>query len=165
MVFQPDQCWTLERVPKSLEPGPPYLLQNAKQDITVGRKVGSNDKICQGANVSRSHLRFVRSVSGNGDVSDWQNIRWSVEDLGGLCGTFVNLNRIEPNNAFGLNCGDLIGIGCPEKQSSRTSKIEKFVYRIKSPEAYRMQAAPADVEVEEDAPTPPPADTTEDNDV
>ena len=165
MVFQPDQCWTLERVPKSLEPGPPYLLQNAKQDITVGRKVGSNDKICQGANVSRSHLRFVRSVSGNGDVSDWQNIRWSVEDLGGLCGTFVNLSRIEPNNAFGLNCGDLIGIGCPEKQSSRTPKIEKFVYRIKSPEAYRMQAAPADVEVEEDAPTPPPADTTEDNDV
>ena len=127
MAFQPDQCWTLERVPKSLEPGPPYLLQNAKEIISIGRRVG-NDKVCVGANVSRQHLQLVRSVSG-GDVSDWQNIRWCVRDLGGLCGTWVNLAQIEAKSPFGLNCGDLIGIGCPEAESSKTPKLEKFVYR------------------------------------
>jgi hypothetical protein len=31
----------------------------------------------------------------SGNSADWENIRWSVEDLGGLNGTFVNRQKIE----------------------------------------------------------------------
>ena len=59
MAFQPDQCWYLKRVPIHLE-GPAYLLQNAKEVVSFGRRVTTNDKVCNGPNVSRNHLRFVR---------------------------------------------------------------------------------------------------------
>ena len=58
MAFQSDQCWYLERVPSTMEPA--YLLQNAKDVVTFGRKIGSNDKVCKGPYVSRHHLKFVR---------------------------------------------------------------------------------------------------------
>ena len=59
MAFQPDQCWYLERVPINLE-GPAFLLQNAKEVVAFGRRVTTNDKVCNGPNVSRNHLKFVR---------------------------------------------------------------------------------------------------------
>ena len=153
IAYQPDQCWYLERVPSILE-GPGYLLQNAKEVVTFGRRVSTNDKICNGPNVSRNHLKFVR----NGLSSDWQTIRWSVVDLGSMVGTFVNRNKIEPNNPFGLNCGDLIGIGCPEDSSSKDAGKETFVYRLKSPCAFHAQVLDvAGPVLEEDAPTPPPS--------
>jgi hypothetical protein len=61
MAFQPDQCWYLERVPIHME-GPAYLLQNAKEVVSFGRRVTTNDKVCNGPNVSRNHLKFVRYV-------------------------------------------------------------------------------------------------------
>ena len=63
MAFQPDRLWSLERVPNTLE-GPSYLLQNAKDVVTFGRRVSTNDKICNGPNVSRNHLIFVRYSIG-----------------------------------------------------------------------------------------------------
>ena len=114
-----------------------------------------DDQGSNGGNVSREHLHFIKSIMGCA-VDDWENITWSIVDQGGLCGTFVNTNKIDAKTPFGLNCGDLIGIGCPDTQSSKTTKLEKFVYRIKSPEAFRLQAAAVDVEMESDAPTPHP---------
>ena len=61
MAFQPDQCWYLERVPITME-GPAYLLQNAKEVVSFGRRVTTNDKVCNGPNVSRNHLKFVRYI-------------------------------------------------------------------------------------------------------
>ena len=39
--------------------------------------------------------------------------------LGGLCGTFINRKKIEKDFEFPLNCGDLLGIGCPDPVSSK----------------------------------------------
>jgi len=152
MAYQPDQCWTLGRVPSSME-CPAYLLQNAKEVVTFGRRQASNDKICNGPHVSRNHLKFVRS----GSASDWQNVRWSVVDLGGMVGTYVNRTRIEANNPFGLNCGDLIGVGCPEICSVREGGKETFVYRLQSPRAFLAQVVQVEAALEDDAPTPPPS--------
>ena len=58
-----------------------FLLPNARDVIKVGRRETTNDKICNGVNVSRNHLQLVRKSHG-GVASDWQNIRWSVKDLG-----------------------------------------------------------------------------------
>jgi len=82
-----------------------------------------------------------------------------VMDLGGMVGTFVNSDKIHPNNPFGLNCGDLISVGCPENQSSKEGEKETFVYRLKSPRAFHAQVQPVDAAnmLEEDAPTPPPS--------
>eukprot|EP00092_Neocalanus_flemingeri_P002450 GFUD01002620.1.p1 GENE.GFUD01002620.1~~GFUD01002620.1.p1 ORF type:complete len:733 (-),score=176.61 GFUD01002620.1:283-2481(-) len=130
--MDPDQCWTLSRVPNILE-GPEYLLQHDKEFVTFGRRQGTNDKICNGPNVSRNHLKFVRQ----GSALDWRNVNWSILDLGGTVGTFVNMVRIEPSQPFSLKCGDLIGVGCPEHRSTiRGGDKETFVYRIKSPRAW-----------------------------
>ena len=74
-------------------------------------------------------------------------------------GTYVNKTKIEPNNLFGLNCGDLIGMGWPEESSGgRDIGKETFVYRLKSPQAFHSEGVQVEgVEFEEDAPTPPPS--------
>ena len=38
------------------------ILPNDKEVVTLGRKMGANDKTCLGPNVSRRHLQFVRYV-------------------------------------------------------------------------------------------------------
>ena len=148
-----------------MEPGPAFLLKNDVDTVRIGRRVGPNeknevnDKVCRGINVSRNHLLFIRS----GNQSDWQNIRWCIKDLGGMCGTFVNTVKIQANTQTPLNCGDKIGIGCPNGNSfiGDVDRVERFVYMIKSPEAYRLQAVTAADVMEQDAPTPPPVDAPE----
>ena len=54
-------CWTLVRVPTH-EDDPAIVLPNAKEVVTFGRKIGSNDVTCPGKNVSRKHLKLVRWV-------------------------------------------------------------------------------------------------------
>jgi len=114
--------------------GSEYVLNNDNEFVTFGRKQGAtNDKLCNGPNVSRKHLKFIRL----GSCLDWKSVAWSVEDLGGMVGTFVNLVRIEPNQPYLLRCGDIIGVGCPEGKSTfRDGGKETFVYRIKSPRAW-----------------------------
>ena len=56
---QADDCWTLERIP-GCEEDAAYILDNAKEAVTFGRKIGDNDIICYGQNVSRRHLKFIR---------------------------------------------------------------------------------------------------------
>ena len=84
-----------------------------------------------------------------------------------MCGTFINLMKIEKNAPFPLNCGDLIGVGCPDSSSSRSvdGKTEKFVYKIKSPRRFRLQVPVASEEdlLRQDAPTPPPNEPMDDN--
>ena len=118
-MCSPDECWTLVREPTQLEPSP-WLIKNPLAEVFIGRKIG-NDKVCNGQNVSRRHLKLARS----GNVEDWKSIRWSVTDLGGLNGTYLNRRRIDPNVPHPLNCNDLLGIGCPDVKSNETT----FVYR------------------------------------
>ena len=118
-MCSPDKCWTLVREPSHLEPSP-WLIRTISPDLNVGRKA-DNDKVCNGLNVSRHHLRIVRS----GNPVDWKTVRWSVQDLGGLNGTYLNRRRMEANTPYPLNCNDLLGIGCPDGRSTEST----FVYR------------------------------------
>ena len=87
--------------------------------------------------MSRNHLQFVRDA-GSGNGEDWRQISWLVVDLNGMCGTYINLNKIEANKSRVLNNGDLVGVGCPDQESSKSEAIEKFVFGIRAPEAYRV---------------------------
>ena len=98
-----NHCWTLERVPKTLESS--FVMKNSQEKVKVGRKVG-NHKVCSGVHVSREHLQFIRS----GRPDDWRTIRWSIECFGGLTGTFVNRKKIQKNKEIILNDGDKIGV-------------------------------------------------------
>ena len=118
-MCSPNKCWTLVREPSHLEPSP-WLIRTISPDLNVGRK-GDNDKVCNGLNVSRHHLRIVRS----GNPVDWKTVRWSVQDLGGLNGTYLNRRRMEADIPYPLNCNDLLGIGCPDGRSTEST----FVYR------------------------------------
>ena len=81
-----------------------------------------------------------------------------------MVGTYVNRVRIEPNNPYGLNCGDLIGIGCPESLSTREQGgKETFVYKLKSPLAFQAQAEAVEAILSDDAPTPPPLSPSSDH--
>ena len=73
MRHEADQCWGLKRVSNGMEE-PSFLLQNNKNVITCGKRSNSNDKVCDGPNVSRHHLKFIRI----GSSLDWQSARWSV---------------------------------------------------------------------------------------
>ena len=65
-------------------------------------------------------------------------MRWSIVDLGGMVGTFLNLIKLEPGKPYELKCGDVIGVGSPERKSIfKESGKETFVYRIKSPRAWK----------------------------
>ena len=141
------------------------MLENARQTIKVGRRVGNNQKVCNGINVSKEHLVLSRDVVGGGDPGDdWTKIGWSILDLGSMCGTFVNREKIgdrevKQTRPFSLNNGDLIGVGCPEGQSSPAlgkHKAVTFVYKIKAPEAYNIPVPQPREDVDAEAPTPPP---------
>ena len=45
MSSQKVHCWTLERVPPDLATGPPFVLDNAKEKIRVGRRETTNDMV------------------------------------------------------------------------------------------------------------------------
>ena len=45
MFSQKVHCWTLERVPPDLATGPPFVLDNAKEKIRVGRRETTNDMV------------------------------------------------------------------------------------------------------------------------
>ena len=139
-----DDCWILERIPGSVE-DPAYILDSEKEAVTFGRRIGDNDIICSGQNVSRRHLKFIRwdcncrvipnfSLSFRiGSSADLQRVSWSILDMGGVVGTFVNMVKVDPNIPHSLNSGDLIGVGCPENLSCREEGKETFVFRIHSP--------------------------------
>ena len=99
-MCSPEECWTLEREPSHLEPSPWFI----RTELNV-----------------RHDLKIVRI----GNPEDWRTVRWSVLDLGGLNGTFLNRRRIEANVPYPLNCNDLLGIGCPDERSTENT----FVYR------------------------------------
>jgi hypothetical protein len=51
----------------------------------------------------------VYTVHRSGDPTDWKKVRWSVQDLGGQTGTYVNLAKLGQTSPFGLNADDLVG--------------------------------------------------------
>ena len=130
--YQPltDHFWFLERVPLW---EPSYLLHNDRSEIKVGRK-DDNAKVCRGHQVSRHHLLLVRS----GHAEEWQGVRWSAVDQGGVYGTYVNSRKLEPHVPFPLNADDVIGVGSSESMSMRTSGKETFVFQLKGPNAFNL---------------------------
>jgi len=105
-----------------------------------------NDKVCAGNHVSKQHLKLQRF----GVIEDWRNIRWSVIDSNTSNGTFVNTRRIPNNVAYNLNPDDLVGLGCPQGKSNRSSRGETFVYKLKAPKSLSGPAAAENVLDEED---------------
>ena len=72
------------------------------------------------------NVLFCRAGCG----SEWEKVSWSIIDLGGLVGTFINGIKVESNTPHNLNCGDLIGVGCPENKSCREKGKETFVFKL-----------------------------------
>ena len=141
MQSKVEEFWRLERV--GVEESAFYLQ---KDMVTVGRKIKINHKPCNGPNVSRNHLKFVRSSSTLDCSSrqDWRKVTWSVRDLGTVAGSYLNGVKIVPRTSYSLNCGDIIGVGCPLSYSVKRKDFETFVYRIHAPEVEKKGLAPLD---------------------
>ena len=141
MQSEVEEFWRLERV--GVEESAFYLQ---KDMVTVGRKIKINHKPCNGPNVSRNHLKFVRSSSTLDCSSrqDWRKVTWSVRDLGTVAGSYLNGVKIVPRTSYSLNCGDIIGVGCPLSYSVKRKDFETFVYRIHAPEVEKKGLAPLD---------------------
>ena len=139
MQSEVEEFWRLERV--GVEESAFYLQ---KDMVTVGRKIKINHKPCNGPNVSRNHLKFVRSSSTLDCSSrqDWRKVTWSVRDLGTVAGSYLNGVKIVPRTSYSLNCGDIIGVGCPLSYSVKRKDFETFVYRIHAPEVEKKGLAP-----------------------
>ena len=103
MQSEVEEFWRLERV--GVEESAFYLQ---KDMVTVGRKIKTNHKPCNGPNVSRNHLKFVRSSSTLDCSSrlDWRQVTWSVRDLGTVAGSYVNGVQIVPRTSYSLKCGE-----------------------------------------------------------
>ena len=136
MPSKVEKFWRLERV--GVEESAFYLQ---KDMVTVGRKIKINHKPCNGPNVSRNHLKFVRASSTLDCSSrqDWRKVTWSVRDLGTVAGSYVNGVQIEPRTSYSLKCGDIIGVGCPLSYSVKKKDFESFVYRIHAPEMVEIK--------------------------
>ena len=125
MAGKIEENWTMERV--GVEE-PPFYLPKDMDIVTVGRKATANYKHCNGPNVSRNHLKFVRT-----STLDSGKVTWSVRDLGTVAGTYVNGVQIQPRTSYSLKSGDYIGIGCPLRHSVKGDNFEAFVYKIHAP--------------------------------
>ena len=122
--------WSLDRVSVTKKFSRFHLV-NELNVVTFGRS-SENMVVLEGPLVSRNHFRFVRS----GDLNDWRSVRWSVEDMGGVNGTYVNMRRIQSFSQYGLKSGDLIGVGIPDGKLQ--GQMELFVYTINAPLAYKV---------------------------
>ena len=139
MSTKSNSCWYLTRV-INLDESFAFFLNNQNHTISVGRRESTNDFVCIGPHVSRNHLQLIRT-----DPCSRGRIKWSLLDLGGIVGTFVNLIKVKPFIPFPLSCGDLIGVGSPESSSRRQAGKETFVFKIHSP----MEKEEIDPELEE----------------
>ncbi len=78
-------------------PQPNQVFDLNKDVVTLGRDI-TNDIVINDREVSRHHLRVVRSAEG-----------CTLEDLGSTNGTFVNGKRV--SGMVALKNGDMIGLG------------------------------------------------------
>ena len=72
-------------------------------------------------------MNNLRTTSESGD----KGIAWKIIDLGGVVGTYINGDKVQPNVPTQLKS---IGIGCPENKSSKENGKETFVYKLISPQ-------------------------------
>ena len=121
----PAQCWWLERVPWW---EPPLLLHPRREAVLVGSGE-ETDKVLAGLQVAPHHLTLTRQ----GDPGDWRSVRWSL--LPHHPHTFLNTARLQAGVAVPLTAGDIIGVGCPDRSSSRDGRNFTFVYKLNPPEA------------------------------
>ncbi len=83
--------------------------------MTMGRRVGHNLVLSEGATVSRDHAVLVRHVAHEEGV-------WTLTDSGSRHGTFLNGVRLEPGRGVPLQGGDLL-------------VIEPFAFQVVDPAA------------------------------
>ena len=126
MAGKIEENWTMERVGVK---EPPFYLPKDMDIVTMGRRARTNYRHCNGVNVSRNHLKFVKEKT-----LDSGKVTWCVRDLGTVAGTFVNGVQIQPRTSYSLKSGDYIGLGCPLKRSVKEVGFEAFVYQIYGPE-------------------------------
>ena len=63
MSSQKIHCWTIERVPPDLATGPPFVLNNARLEIRVGRREATNDKVRMSWMEERSAYYIVTNIT------------------------------------------------------------------------------------------------------
>ena len=65
-----------------------------------------------------------------------KGIAWTITDLGGVVGTYINGEKVEAYVPTKLENGDIIGIGWPENRSTKENGKETFVYKLVSPKKH-----------------------------
>ena len=65
-----------------------------------------------------------------------KSIAWTITDLGGVVGTYINGEKVEAYVPTKLENGDIIGIGWPENRSTKENGKETFVYKLVSPQKH-----------------------------
>ena len=88
-----------------------------------------------GDSINKKLILFC--IRSSGSQNEWKNVRWSVVDLGGRVGTYINQRRLDANEPHLLKSGDILGIGCPEFSSTIRGSTETFVYKVRAPKALR----------------------------
>ena len=111
----------LQRVPIVENEEVIFLSEN---EYKIGR--GNKDKdlriVLSGRNVSRKHLKLVKTIES----------KWQLIDTNSLVGTYINGEKIKSNILHTLNDEDIIGVGCPLCYSTRGIG-ETFVFQYNIP--------------------------------
>ena len=111
----------LQRVPIVENEEVIFLSEN---EYKIGRGNKDNDLriVLSGRNVSRKHLKLVKTVES----------KWQLIDTNSSVGTYINGEKIKSNILHILNDEDIIGIGCPLCYSTRGIG-ETFVFQYNIP--------------------------------
>ena len=112
-------------------PQPNQQHELVRDTITLGRDI-TNDLVINDPEVSRHHMRLIRTPSG-----------YTIEDLRSTNGTFVNKQRLTA--PYQLVNGDLIGLGetvTLEYQAGGAGDMAATVASGARPMAGQPQAAP-----------------------
>ena len=146
----PDHCWYLERV--GVVEMPNFILQNSKKRIFLGR-APECDKVLKSKQASRKHMFFIR----HGAPTNWQTIRWVLRDNGGRNGTYINQEKLYPDEQVIMNGYETIGLGSPDSTSSIIGENEGYscVYQIKPPPAFAQTVSGYDHSFKTEQETPP----------
>jgi hypothetical protein len=117
---------TLQRVP-IVQTENVIVLSKKKYNIGRLNKDKKLNILLFGPNVSRKHLKMLKTVDSN------QENKWHIIDQNSSVGTFLNGHKIQPNIVYTLQHKDKIGIGCPKDYSRRESGDHTYVFQLNAP--------------------------------
>ena len=99
------------------------FLSEKEYKVGRGNKQKDLSIALPGRNVSRKHMKFVKTVKS----------KWGIINFNSTVGTFINGVKIDPNTIHILKNEDIIGIGCPLCYSRRGIVGETFVFQYNIP--------------------------------